>query len=78
MGINLKKAMKLVVAGEGLSIAVMEMFEVLLQVLIPGVMTAHLTDGIFWIGMIVSLAVGFIAALPVNYVMIRKGVRHIH
>jgi F0F1-type ATP synthase assembly protein I len=75
---TLKNAFKTVLIGEGLSIVVMEAFEVLTQWMIPGVMEAHLTDMIFWIGMAAALAVGFIAALPVNYVMIRRGVRHQH
>jgi hypothetical protein len=71
-------ALKTVIVAEGLSIAVMEAFEVATQMAIPGVMTAHLTDMIFWAGMLASLVVGFVAALPVNFIMIRKGVRHQH
>ena len=75
---TMTNALKTVFAGEGLSIAVMEAFEVGTQFAIPGVMEAGLTDGIFWIGMFAALAVGFVAALPVNVVMIRRGVRHVH
>lgn len=75
---TIKNALNTVVAGEGLSIAVMEAFEIGTQIAIPGVMEAGLTDGIFWVGMAAALAVGFIAALPVNIVMIQRGVRHIH
>lgn len=77
-GFKTKQAFKTVIIGEGIGIAVMETFEVLTQVMIPGVMEAHLTDMIFWIGMTISLIVGFIAALPVNYIMIKRGIRHIH
>lgn len=73
-----RNALKTVIVAEGLSIVVMEAFEVLTQIVIPGVMEAGLTEPIFWYGMIAALAVGFIAALPVNYVMIKKGVRHQH
>jgi hypothetical protein len=73
-----KNALKIVLVGEGLSIAVMEAFEVGTQFAIPGVMTAGLSDAIFWIGMFVSLVVGFAAAFPVNLIMIRRGVRHVH
>ncbi|HKR04576.1 MAG TPA: DUF4396 domain-containing protein [Bacteroidia bacterium] len=75
---SFKNALKTVVIAEGLSIAVMEAFEVLTQWAIPGVMNAQLTDLIFWIGMVASLIVGFIAALPVNLIMIKKGIRHRH
>jgi putative flippase GtrA len=73
-----KNALKTVLIAEGLSIAVMEAFEVMTQWMIPGVMAGHLTDWIFWAGMLAALVVGFIAALPVNYIMIKRGVRHQH
>ena len=41
-------------------------------------MEAGLTEPIFGYGMIAALAVGFIAALPVNYFMITNGVRYQH
>jgi hypothetical protein len=77
-GISFSQSIKMVLVAEGLSIAVMEAFEALTQSIIPGVMTAQLSDGIFWIGMIAGLLVGFIAAFPVNYFMIKRGVRHQH
>lgn len=77
-GFSFSRSFKIVLVGEGLSIAVMEAFEVLTQLLIPGVMEAGLTDPIFWLGMGAALVVGFIAALPVNYYMIKRGVRHQH
>jgi hypothetical protein len=75
---TIRNAFKTVFLAEGLSIAVMEAFEVMTQWMIPGVMEAHLTDWIFWTGMLAALAVGFIAALPVNYIMIKRGIRHQH
>jgi len=77
-GFTLNNALKAVIAGEGLSIVVMESFEVLTEVTIPGVMNAHLTDSIFWIGMFAALIIGFIAAFPINYIMIKRGVKHLH
>lgn len=77
-GFSLNKALKTVIIGEGLSIAVMEAFEVITELSIPGVMEAHLTDSIFWIGMVAALIVGFIAAFPVNYIFIKRGIRHQH
>lgn len=77
-GLSIAESLKIVLVAEGLSIAVMEAFEALTQSAIPGVMNATLKDSIFWKGMVASLAVGFIAALPVNYYMIKRGVRHQH
>ena len=77
-GYPMVKAVRTVLIGEGLSIAVMETFEVLTAMAIPGVMAAHLDEPIFWLGMIAGLAVGFLAAWPVNYVLIRRGGGHRH
>jgi hypothetical protein len=77
-GYTWKAAFKQVLVAEGLSIAVMETFEVLVQVYTPGVMDAGLTNGIFWLGMLLGLIAGFIAAFPVNYIFVKKGIRHQH
>ena len=77
-GYSWKAAFKQVLVAEGLSIAVMETFEVLVQVYTPGVMDAGLGDSIFWIGMTLGLIAGFIAAFPVNYIFVKKGIRHHH
>jgi len=77
-GYSWKAAFKQVFVAEGLSIAVMETTEVLVQVYTPGVMEAGLTDVIFWIGMSLGLAAGFITAFPINYIFIKKGFRHKH
>jgi Domain of unknown function (DUF4396) len=77
-GFGFKATFKIVFAAEFLSIVVMEAFEVGTQLIIPGVMEAGLNDTIFWLGMLAALTVGFIAAFPVNYYMIKRGVRHQH
>ncbi len=56
----------------------METAEVLIQVYTPGVMEAGLASWIFWLGMGLALIAGYAAAFPVNYIMIGKGVRHVH
>lgn len=75
---SFSKAAKIVLYAEGLSIAVMETAEVIIEVYTPGVMEASLATGIFWAGMLLALIAGFIAAFPVNYYLIGKGVRHQH
>lgn len=77
-GFSMAGAFKIVFAAEFLSIAVMEAFEAGTQLIIPGVMQAGLNDAIFWLGMLAALAVGFVAAFPVNYYLIKRGVRHQH
>ena len=71
-------AMRQVLVAEGLSIAVMETAEVLIQVYTPGVMDAGLASGVFWLGMGLALIAGYLAAFPVNYFLVGKGIRHVH
>ena len=77
-GFTLKGALRTVVVAEALGIAVMEAVDVAVILSIPGAVDAHFTDAFFWFGMAVALTAGYVAALPVNYVMIRKGYRHQH
>jgi len=76
--IGFSKSLKIVLASEGLSILVMESAEVLTEIYTPGVMAAGLDEGIFWLGMLLALSAGFLAAFPVNVYLIGKGVRHCH
>ena len=76
-GFNLKKAFKIVHIAEGLSIAVMETAEVLVEVYTPGVMAAGLQSWLFWVGMLLALTAGFIAAYPVNFILISKNIKYI-
>jgi len=75
---SFKKAFKQVLIAEGLSIVVMETAEALIQVYTPGVIHATMSDRIFWVGMLLSLVAGFLAAYPINYYMVKKGYRHNH
>lgn len=77
-GFEWGRAFKQVLVAEALSIAVMETTEVLVEVYTPGVMAAGLGSPLFWGGMLLALAAGFVAAFPVNYVLIGKGIRHHH
>ncbi len=73
-----KDAVRQVLVAEGLSIAVMETAEVLVEVYTPGVMNAGLASGLFWGGMLLAMTAGFIAAFPVNYILVGRGIRHVH
>lgn len=73
-----KDAVRQVLVAEGLSIAVMETAEVLVEVYTPGVMNAGLASWLFWGGMLLAMTAGFIAAFPVNYILVGRGIRHVH
>jgi uncharacterized protein DUF4396 len=77
-GLSFGSAARLVLIGEGISIAVMEAAEASVEVLVPGLMAATLTQTFYWIGMAGALIAGFLAAWPVNYVLVRRGVTHRH
>ncbi len=77
-GFSTKRAFKQVLVAEGLSILVMETAEVLVELNMPGVMTGGLASPIFWLGMGAALLAGFLAAWPVNYWLIGRGVTHVH
>ncbi len=77
-GFDLPRALRQVFIAETLSIVVMEATEVLVQVSTPGVMGAGLVSWTFWAGMSLALTAGYIAAFPVNYVLVGKGIRHVH
>lgn len=75
---KIKDAVRQVLLAEGLSIAVMETAEVLVEVYTPGVMAAGLSSWLFWGGMLLALTAGFVAAFPINYVLVGRGIRHAH
>ena len=77
-GYTTKVAFGQVLIAEGLSIAVMETTEVLVEIYTPGVMDSGLSSPIFWLGMGLALTAGFAAAWPVNYWLVGKGIRNVH
>ncbi len=77
-GYTTRAAFKQVLIAEGLSIAVMEATQVLVEIYTPGVMSSGLSSPIFWLGMGLALLAGFVAAWPVNYWLVGRGIRHVH
>ena len=77
-GYGLRAATRQVLVTEGLSIAVMETAEVLLQSRMPMVMNASMLTPSYWLGLFLSLVAGFAAAWPVNLWLVGRGVRHRH
>lgn len=75
-GLTLRAAVPVVLAADTLSIATMEIVDNAVMAVLPGAMDARLVDGVFWIGMIVSLAAAFVVAVPVNRWLLRRGKGH--
>lgn len=75
-GIALATVLGLALAADTISIAVMEIVDNGILLIIPGAMEAGLDEALFWASLAFSLAVAFVAAFPVNRALIRKGRGH--
>jgi hypothetical protein len=81
-GLGWKAAVRVALAADTVSIAVMELVDNLVIALTPGAMDATLSDGLFWSALIGGFAVAFLITAPVNKWMIGRGkghaVAHVH
>ena len=69
-------ALRLALAADTASIAVMEIVDNGIMLLIPGAMDAGLSNVVFWASLAVSLAIAAVAAFPVNRWLIARGRGH--
>lgn len=75
-GLGFFAALSVVLAADTLSIAVMEVVDNLVMVLIPGAMDAGLVNPVFWLSMMLALGAAFGAAYPVNRHLLTRGKGH--
>ncbi|QKW08276.1 DUF4396 domain-containing protein [Streptomyces sp. NA04227] len=75
-GLDLRTAVKIALAADTVSIAVMELVDNGIIALVPGAMDAHLSDGLFWGALLGGFAVAFLITTPVNKWMIGRGKGH--
>ncbi|WP_399941644.1 DUF4396 domain-containing protein [Streptomyces sp. BBFR25] len=75
-GVSMKAAVKVALAADTVSIAVMELVDNGIIALVPGAMDAHLSDGLFWYALLGGFAVAFVITTPVNKWMIGRGKGH--
>ncbi|MDX3525943.1 DUF4396 domain-containing protein [Streptomyces sp. ID05-39B] len=75
-GLDIKTAVKVALAADTVSIAVMELVDNAIVALTPGAMDAHLSDGLFWSALLGGFAVAFLITTPVNKWMIGRGKGH--
>ena len=75
-GLALSAVIPIALASDTFSIAVMEVVDNGVVLLVPGAMEAGLGALLFWGSLSFALAVAFIAALPVNRWLIRRGRGH--
>ncbi|MFC8345371.1 DUF4396 domain-containing protein [Streptomyces sp. NPDC057280] len=75
-GLGFRAAVRVALAADTLSIAVMELVDNGVIVLWPGAMDAELADLLFWGALAISLAIAFVVTVPVNKWMIGRGKGH--
>ncbi len=75
-GLAFAAAVKLALAADTVSIAIMEIVDNLVMLYVPGAMDSGLDNWVFWVALAFALAVAFVIALPINRWMISRGRGH--
>jgi hypothetical protein len=75
-GLDFRSALKVALAADTVSIAIMEVLDNAFVVAVPGAMNAGLTSVLFWASLAGSLLVAFLLTTPVNRWMISRGKGH--
>jgi hypothetical protein len=71
-----REAARVALAADTVSITVMEIIDNGFVLLVPGAMEAGLGDLLFWWSLALALALAFLAAFPVNRLLIAPGRGH--
>ncbi len=75
-GLSLRRAARIALAADTVSISVMEVTDNLYLLAVPGAMAAGLADGLFWGSLAASLVVAFVVTIPFNRALILRGKGH--
>jgi hypothetical protein len=75
-GVNFRTALKVALAADTVSIAVMEIVDNAVMLAVPGAMDAGLASVVFWASLAFALAVAFVLTTPVNRWLIARGKGH--
>jgi hypothetical protein len=75
-GVPPRRAARLAVASDTVSIATMEVVDNAFILLVPGAIAAGLAEGLFWWSLLLSLVIAFFLTVPVNRWLIRRGRGH--
>jgi hypothetical protein len=76
VGLPFRRALRVALAADTLSIAVMEVVDNAVILSVPGAMEAGISSALFWLALAGALAVAFVVTLPVNRWMISRGKGH--
>lgn len=75
-GLAPRRALKLALIADTISILTMEIADNAFILAVPGAINAGLTTWLFWISLALSLVIAFCAAFPVNRWLIARGKGH--
>jgi hypothetical protein len=75
-GLGLKAAIRVALAADTVSIAVMELVDNGIIAVTPGALEAHLSDSLFWSSLLGGFAIAFLITTPLNKWMIGRGKGH--
>jgi hypothetical protein len=75
-GLGIRRSLRLALAADTASIAIMEMVDNAVMLLIPGAMEAPVTSFLFLASLLLSLLLAGVVAYPFNRWMIRRGKGH--
>jgi uncharacterized protein DUF4396 len=75
-GLPFRRALRVALAADTISIAVMEVVDNAVMLSVPGAMEAGISGALFWLALAGALAVAFVVTLPINRWMISRGRGH--
>ena len=75
-GLPFRAALKVALAADTVSIAVMEVVDNAVMLSVPGAMEAGISSAVFWGALAFALAVAFVVTLPINPWMLGRGKGH--
>jgi hypothetical protein len=75
-GLGLRRAVRIALVADTVSIVTMEIVDNAILLLIPGAMAAGLMDPLFWGSLAFALGVAFVVTVPVNRWLIARGRGH--
>ena len=75
-GLPVGDAVRIALAADSVSILVMEIVDNGTLLVWPSAMDAGLADLLFWVSLVISLAIAFVVTVPVNRAMIARGLGH--
>ena len=75
-GLPFRQAIKVALAADTLSIAIMEFVDNAVMLSVPGAMEAGISSVVFWASLAFALAVAFVVTWPINRWMMGKGRGH--